>query len=71
MRMTKAIARVFGDADGTMQAELINALGAALWNSCSRDPGRLDTQCCYIESDLDEHGKRFVKTLGAFVEDPP
>lgn len=66
-----ALARVFGGGDSGAQAELLNALGVALWNSCRRNDCAFESQCCYLESDLDEHGKRFARVLGGFVEDPP
>ena len=66
--LADTFARSFGEADGAAQAELINALGAALWNSCRRSREKFDTQLCYVESDLDEHGKRFASALGQFVD---
>lgn len=66
--LSDALARVFGEGDSTAQAEVINALGAAVWNGCRRNAQDFETQLCYLEDELDEHGKRFAQKLGEFVE---
>ncbi len=69
MSMDKVLARVFADGDSEAPAEFLNALGESMWNSCRRDDNAFDSQCCYVESSLNEHGKRFARVLGSFCGD--
>ena len=59
--------RLFGEGFTAEQAELLNMLGLALWNGCKRNYPDFDRQLCFMESELDEHGRRLARGLGEFV----